>query len=330
MSWKEWASISIPCGMVTALDVGLSNLALVTLTLTFYTMVKSSTPVFVLGWAHLFDIERITWPLIGVVLIIAAGEFLTVYGEVDFVLRGFLLCLVASILSGARWTLVQLKLQRLDPPLKSTIVTMKLLAPSMFWSMLLTSMVVEHPWKKLKNTENSDALLGVLGLGLVGGLLAVIMILCEFYLILKASALILMIGGVVKELTNIAIGVSFFGDKLNAVNATGVCIVFSGVVMYKVVFHYEKDARRVEAVPITDDDNNDDHSQGLVKKMSSDVSGGGFSDAPDKKYDDRDVLLESNKVSGLEMVDNRRLHLRNPRYPDSGGEDSDVESTGII
>jgi solute carrier family 35 protein C2 len=328
MSWGEWASVSIPCGMITALDVGLSNLALVTITLTFYTMVKSSTPVFVLGWAYLFKIERITWPLVGVVLVIAAGEFFTVYGEVDFQLHGFLLCLTASILSGARWTLVQLKLQRLDPPLKSTIVTMKLLAPSMFWSMLLISMVLERPWTKLQNADHPFELLLILSLGLVGGLLAVVMILCEFFLILRASALILMIGGVVKELTTIAIGVSYFGDTLNVVNATGVCIVFSGVLLYKVVFHYEKDARRAEAVPTIDDDN--DYEQELVSKISSDVICGGFSDTPDKKYDDRDGLMMSPRSSGQEMGDSPNLHLRAARHTDSGGEDSDENSTGVV
>ena len=252
MTWKEWASISVPCGLVTSLDVGLSNLALVSITLTFYTMVKSSTPVFVLGWAYLFKIERITWPLIGVIVIIAAGEFLTVYGEVDFVPRGFVLCLLASILSGARWTLVQLKLQKLNPPLKSTIVTMKLIAPSMFWSMLILSIVIERPWIKLREVENGNELLTVAMLGLLGGAFAIFMILCELYLILKASAIILMLGGVVKELTTIVIGVSIFGDKLNLMNTVGVCIVFSGVVIYKIVFHMEKKNRHdsdMEAVP---------------------------------------------------------------------------------
>ena len=41
MTWREWAWISVPCGVVTALDVGLSNLSLVKISLTFYTMVKS-------------------------------------------------------------------------------------------------------------------------------------------------------------------------------------------------------------------------------------------------------------------------------------------------
>lgn len=330
MSWMEWASISLPCGMVTALDVGLSNLALVTITLTFYTMVKSSTPVFVLGWAYLFKLERITWPLIGVVVVIAAGEFLTVYGEVNFILHGFLLCLTASVLSGARWTLVQLKLQRLDPPLKSTIVTMRLLAPSMFWSMLLISLVVERPWQKLRSTDNdADEVLRVLALGLIGGVLAIFMILCEFYLILRASAVILMIGGVVKELTTIICGIFFFGDRMNALNTTGVCIVFLGVLLYKVVFHLEKDSKRMEAVSTTDVDGEYHDGEELVQKSSSDSNDGGFSDSSDKKYDGREGLFLS-KTSAVEMTEHSKLHLRSPRHSESAGDENDVDTIVFV
>eukprot|EP00529_Nitzschia_sp_RCC80_P023639 CAMPEP_0113489642 /NCGR_PEP_ID=MMETSP0014_2-20120614/26634_1 /TAXON_ID=2857 /ORGANISM="Nitzschia sp." /LENGTH=457 /DNA_ID=CAMNT_0000383385 /DNA_START=331 /DNA_END=1701 /DNA_ORIENTATION=+ /assembly_acc=CAM_ASM_000159 len=273
MTWKEWFITSFPCGLVTALDVGLSNLSMVTITLTFYTMVKSSTPVFVLGWAYLFGIEKITWSLIGVIVVIALGEFLTVFGEAEFVIHGFLLCLSASILSGARWTLVQKNLQSMDPPMKSTIVTMRMLAPSMFFSMLIISIAIEHPWVKLRDQESFDEALRVLGLGLVGGTFAVCMILCEFYLILHATAIILMIGGVIKELTTIIIGVSFFGDQLNAINVTGVCIVFSGVMLYKIVFHLEKNAEKTHQIPVPQIDM-DDGEQELVNREI------GFEDEP--------------------------------------------------
>lgn len=262
MTWKEWAWISIPCGMVTALDIGLSNLSLVRITLTFYTMVKSSTPIFVLFWAYIFNIERITLPLIGVILVIAMGEFLTVYGEVDFDKWGFLLCLGASVLSGLRWTLVQSLLQKLDPPLESTIVTMKILAPSMCASMLLLSIFIERPWAKLNATsDEGHEIVLVFVLGLLGGTFAVFMVLCEFSLILQASAIILMIGGVIKELTTITIGVSMFGDKLNFVNSMGVFIVFLGVLSYKAVFHFQKQQLRsnaMEAVPTEEQDNEEE------------------------------------------------------------------------
>jgi len=256
MSWKEWLEVSVPCGLVTSGDIGLSNLSLVTISITFYTMVKSSTPVFVLGWAYLFGIERITWALIGVVVIIAMGEFLTVMGEVDFQPLGFSLCLGASMLSGARWTLVQLKLQRLDPPLKTTITTMKLLAPSMFISMLLFSFAVERPWNKFGNFTIQDSF-HIIGLGLVGALFAIAMILCEFHLIMYASAVILMIGGVIKEVITIFVGVMFFHDELNRINLAGCFVIFIGVVLYKITHHMNKQKQRAVAVPVSDDDDDD-------------------------------------------------------------------------
>eukprot|EP00540_Astrosyne_radiata_P022873 CAMPEP_0116846528 /NCGR_PEP_ID=MMETSP0418-20121206/13884_1 /TAXON_ID=1158023 /ORGANISM="Astrosyne radiata, Strain 13vi08-1A" /LENGTH=237 /DNA_ID=CAMNT_0004477783 /DNA_START=364 /DNA_END=1077 /DNA_ORIENTATION=+ len=205
-------------------------------------MTKASTPIFVLIWAYLFGIERITWPLVGVVAIIACGEFLTVLGEVDFDLLGFILCLTASCLSGARWTLVQLKIQSLDPPLKTIIATMRVLSPSMFISMLLMSLAIEQPWNAMKGGYFDNILESIhtFALGIMGGFFAIAMIMCEFYLIMYANAIILMIGGVIKEMITIIVGVSFFHDPLNKVNIWGCAIVFFGVVLYKIQFHLEK------------------------------------------------------------------------------------------
>jgi solute carrier family 35 protein C2 len=208
MSWREYLSVSIPCGIVTSGDVGMSNLAIVRISITFYTMIKASTPVFVLAWAYMFGIEKITFPLILVVAIIASGEFLTVVGETEFDLAGFLLCLTASCLSGARWTLVQLKIKSLDPPLKTTVATMRVLSPSMFASMLLIALIVEKPWTLGGEGYFDDLaqVLHTLALGLLGAIFAIAMILCEFSLIMKASAIILMLGGVIKEMMTIIVG----------------------------------------------------------------------------------------------------------------------------
>jgi solute carrier family 35 protein C2 len=265
MGWTEWLSISVPCGLVTSGDIGLSNLSLVSISITFYTMVKSSTPVFVLGWAYLFGIERITWTLILVVMIIAAGEFLTVVGEAEFDVSGFSMCLGASVLSGARWTLVQLKLQSLQPRLKTTIATMRLLAPSMFISMILVSLIVERPWTKFHGTSMEDAV-GMFGLGLFGAFVAICMILCEFYLIMHASAVILMIGGVLKEMITIFVGVTFFGDALNATNIMGCLVVFGGVLVYKIAYHLDKMER---GKPIETRSNHGRDGQVLYRHLES-------------------------------------------------------------
>ena len=207
MTWREFLEISLPCGLVTSGDIGLSNLSLVTISITFYTMVKASTPIFVLIWAYFFGIMKIKWSLCGVIVVIAIGEYLTVSGEVDFILKGFLLCLMASILSGARWTLVQLKIQSLDPPLKTTVATMRVLSPFMAISMIVVSLALEQPWYSLRTVVDSWATFAyVILLGLLGACLAICMIMCEFFLIMHTNAVVLMIGGVIKEILTIFIG----------------------------------------------------------------------------------------------------------------------------
>ena len=49
-----------PSATAFAIDIGLSNCSLVFLTVTFYTMCKSSAPMFLLGFAFLLGIERPT------------------------------------------------------------------------------------------------------------------------------------------------------------------------------------------------------------------------------------------------------------------------------
>ena len=93
-------------------------------------MIKSSSPIWVLLSAFIFGIEKVSCNLIAVGVMIMAGELLTAFGEVEFDAVGFVLCACAAMCSGIRWTLMQLKVQRLDPPLKSAVVTMRVLAPS--------------------------------------------------------------------------------------------------------------------------------------------------------------------------------------------------------
>jgi len=326
MSWAVFLAIAIPCGFVTSADVGFSNLALVRISITFYTMVKSSAPIFVVLSAYCFGIEQITRTLLLVVFIISAGELLTVLGEVQFDTIGFILCLIASILSGMRWTIVQLKLQSLDPPLKSTLATMRVLSPLMFISMLSLSFIFEQPITKFSpnhndgssgdgggNNENykyfatfPDAM-WTLGIAMVGASLAICMIMCEFYLIMRTSAIVLMIGGVCKELTTIILGVTVFHDELNAINITGCFVVFSGVILFKISLHLSKleksyDSVNEKIVPKdsgnTDDDDDDDDEGGIGGNgvgLKDIIKNGYFTDENDNYNkegdDDKDIFV---------------------------------------
>jgi len=239
LEWSAYLATAFPCALVTTFDVGLSNLALVRISISFYTMVKASAPIFTLLSAYLFGIEKITCSLLTIVLIIAIGELFTVEGEVEFDLIGFILCLSASVLSGIRWTTVQFTLQKLDPPLKTAVETMRLISPFMFIMMLLMSFSTEKPWVQLgpgseKNYfVNAHEAFKILGMAVGGASLAIFMIMSELWLIMEGSAIILMVGGVIKEIFTILVGVILFKDSLDLMNIVGCLIIFSGALLFK-------------------------------------------------------------------------------------------------
>mmetsp|Transcript_39902 Transcript_39902/g.93660 ORF Transcript_39902/g.93660 Transcript_39902/m.93660 type:complete len:356 (-) Transcript_39902:185-1252(-) len=258
MTWEQFLKISLPCGLIFAIDIGLSNLSLVLVTLTFYTMVKSSAPIFVLAFAFFFKLERPSWALFFVVITISVGEALTVIGETQFDVGGFFLVLMASASAGLKWTLIQLLLSKLDPPLPTSIASLRVIGPAMTFSMILLSIIIEKPWVQLSpgvsdyfsTFENS---LHTVGLTFLGASFAVAMVLAEFSLIMQSSAMILMIGGVLKELITIFLGVTIFKDELVIINEMGIVIIFTGVIMFKIVFH-KKDKKEHQVLSDIDDD----------------------------------------------------------------------------
>ncbi len=48
----------VPNGIITGLDIGFSNKSLVYITMSFYTMCKSTVPIFLLACAFIWRIER--------------------------------------------------------------------------------------------------------------------------------------------------------------------------------------------------------------------------------------------------------------------------------
>jgi solute carrier family 35, member C2 len=109
-------------------------------------MVKSSSLVFVLGFAFLFKLEVFSYRLVGVILLIVFGVLLMVATETHFVLGGFVLVLSASMLGGLRWALTQRLLKSKDMGLNHPVATVFWLTPIMGTLLLVISAAVEHWW----------------------------------------------------------------------------------------------------------------------------------------------------------------------------------------
>ena len=61
LSWPDYFKKVVPNGVATGLDIGLSNYSLVFITLSFYVMCKSTTPLFLLVFAIAWGIEKPSW-----------------------------------------------------------------------------------------------------------------------------------------------------------------------------------------------------------------------------------------------------------------------------
>lgn len=75
-------------------------------------MTKSTVIIFISFFAVLFRLEKKSWSLLFIVVLISSGLFLFTYKSTEFNLLGFVLLIIASFASGARWTLAQLLMQK--------------------------------------------------------------------------------------------------------------------------------------------------------------------------------------------------------------------------
>ncbi|KAH7292071.1 hypothetical protein KP509_29G050600 [Ceratopteris richardii] len=249
ISWKDYFVRVVPTGVATALDVDLTNASLVFISVSFETMCKSAGPVFLLLFAFAFKLEVPSFRLFGIILVISSGVLLTGLGsllntkpeEQKFEVLGFILVMLAAVMSGFRWTVTQILLQKKEFGLNNPFAVMSQLAPVMA---LLTGVlsVASEPWHKLREhpffDTYDDAIKSVLLL-LLGGSLAFFMVLAEYFLISKTSAVTLTVAGVVKEVVTIMVAVIFLGDDFSVMKGVGLGVIMLGVCWYN-WFKYQK------------------------------------------------------------------------------------------
>lgn len=111
MTWKDYFFRVVPTAVATALGIDLSNISIVFISISFATMVKSGASVFLLLFAFAFKLEVPSFKLMGIIVVISLGVMLTIAKETEFEIHGFILVLLATVMSGFRWTVTQLLLQ---------------------------------------------------------------------------------------------------------------------------------------------------------------------------------------------------------------------------
>lgn len=194
-----------PCGTATAMDIGLGNFSLRFISLTFFTMCKSSVLGFVLLFAFLFNLEQPTWKLCLIIFVMTIGVIMMVAGETAFNALGFVLIMLASVCSGFRWSLTQILLLR-NRATSNPFSSIFFLTPVMFLALLILALPIEGPVtvvagiRKLASSEGGFQSFCLL---LFPGILAFLMVSAEFALLKRTSVVTLSVCGIFKEVLTI-------------------------------------------------------------------------------------------------------------------------------
>ncbi|KAI0152561.1 triose-phosphate transporter family-domain-containing protein [Hypoxylon sp. NC0597] len=223
-----------PCGAATGLDIGLGNTSLKFITLTFYTMCKSSSLAFVLLFAFVFRLETPTWKLVAIIATMTAGVVMMVAGEVEFELGGFILVISAAFFSGFRWGLTQILLLR-NPATSNPFSSIFFLAPVMFFTLIVIALPVEGFFELiggLKALSNEWGAFRTPLILLFPGTIAFLMTASEFALLQRSSVVTLSIAGIFKEVVTISAAALVFDDKLTPINISGLIVTIGAIAAY--------------------------------------------------------------------------------------------------
>ncbi|XP_063727842.1 solute carrier family 35 member C2-like [Symsagittifera roscoffensis] len=247
LNWTMYMKRVYPAGLAAALDIGLSNMSLMFITVSLYVMSKTSCVVFVLIFAVILRLESPRVTTLIVVLLVSGGLFLFTYKSTQFNLGGFILVISASFLGGLRWVLLQMITQREDIGLKNPIDTTYHMAPVMALGLLLPVFLIEGVPASLSSEifryESYLTLETTTGKVALGALLAFLLTLSEYMFVHYTSSLTLSIGGIFKELLTMYLASEINHDKWSTMNLVGAGLCVLGIlshVMFKAIYAKNK------------------------------------------------------------------------------------------
>ncbi|KAK9302099.1 hypothetical protein QLX08_005819 [Tetragonisca angustula] len=228
----------MPVGIASGLDVGLSNWAISLITMSLYTMTKSTTIIFILGFALFLKLEKKSWTLTCIVTMISGGLFMFTYKSTQFGIFGFIICLLASFSSGIRWTMTQLIMQKSKLGMKSPIDMMYYMQLWMLLPIVPVMIWFEGPhlYNSFKSTDWDDVqTIAITTTAIFGSsIIAFHMEVMEFLVVTYTSSLTLSIIGIIKEICILILAVEWEGDQMSDLNFIGLLMCLCGITIHTI------------------------------------------------------------------------------------------------
>ncbi|AGO10648.1 AaceriAFR462Cp [[Ashbya] aceris (nom. inval.)] len=271
LGWRVYAYAVVPTAVACAGDIGFGNLSLQFVSLSVYTIIKSSSIAFVLVFGCLLQLERFHPKLAVVVVVMFFGVVLMAYrpdraerGNSDETL-GCLFVVLSSAMSGARWGFTQLLLRQPAGAVakRNPVRTVLQLAPPVAVLLFPIAVLIEKPFPAIADTSllswEGHSTLQALARGtlllLFPGVAVFLMTICEFAILQAAPVLTLSIAGVVKELLTILVSLLIFKDSLTLYNCIGMTVVLVDVCYYNYYRYTHPHADAKTYLPLENDPN---------------------------------------------------------------------------
>ena len=238
-----------PIALLTALDIGTANWALVHLSVALHTIVRGTVPAFVLLFSLLFGLSELSWRIGGSILTVCVGIGLAAYGDIDCDAMGLTLALCSCVFSGLRWAMTQILVKappdsepqgladdltdRQRPPIASIYHV----TPACALISAAAAWLLERRELRALLASDGKAIAFVqselLPFNAVIGVLVFVLLFCEFGLVQLTSSLTLSVLGVAKELITILIASSMRGDAITPTNLMGFLLCATGILSYR-------------------------------------------------------------------------------------------------
>ena len=228
---------AVPVGASTALDIACSNLALIFITVSFYTVAKSSTLAWTLVWAVALRLEPCRLRTLVLVSLIIFGLVLATEGErrgsAGFSVPGFALVTAASCLGGLRWCLTQALFDQDEACAEDPVVVVYHVSPAGVATLLPIALGLEarHLWH-WASLVAPEALGQAFVAAAAAGGVAYAMLLAEVRLLHSTSSLSLSVFGALKDVSQMALAAFTFGDELTPQSIAGLGVVLAASLAY--------------------------------------------------------------------------------------------------
>lgn len=229
--------VIVPIGVSTALDIMLSNLSFRFVTVSFYTIIKAGSLLWILLWALVLGLEQFSLTLVGVCVVVSLGLACASYAETAFSTFGLVVLLGASCCAGIRWALVQ-KLVASDDAFHSPLLVLYHMAPWSAVSTIVLSLLLEG--RQLlhqmgSSHEDSGWVLAAEAVGFTcfGGVVSFFLIIVEVQLLQLTSSITLGVFGTVKELVQIVLAILVFSDVVTPTKGLGLFLSIAGTFGYQ-------------------------------------------------------------------------------------------------